>query len=125
MLACGCGDGEMLTAPTATATSPTTVTYVQLLSPGGAASRSFVATQAGTVSLTLQSAELPMGLGVGAPLANGAGCRASTSVVTSQGDAPQVTITVEAGTYCMVVFDVTSPGSRAHQLPVTVVLVHP
>jgi hypothetical protein len=99
-----CSDNDV-TSPTEV-TSPVTVTWSTLLVPGGSASRSLSVTQSGTVSVTLQSAPVPVGLGVGVPQANGSGCRTTLSTTASPGPSPQLTIAVEEGTYCVVVFDV-------------------
>lgn len=125
VLAASCGDSETVTAPSPTTPSPATITYTQLLGPQGSASRSFIASQAGVVSVTLQSAAVPMGIGIGAQPSSGAGCRAATSVVTPAGESPQLAAAVDPGEYCLLVFDVSDPGSRTSQVPVTIVLVHP
>jgi hypothetical protein len=95
------------------------------MSVQGWTSRSFTVAEAGVVSVTLQSSELPMGIGIGVPSTGGSGCQTSISVVTSAGDSPQLSASVDAGDYCLVVFDVSPAGSRATQVPVTVVRVHP
>ena len=117
-----CGDEAATTAPTSV-TSPTTVTWTTLLYARGAASRSFVASQAGIVTVTLQSAAVPIGIAVGVPAAaSGSSCRAATSVTATASDAPQLTIGVEEGTYCVLVFDV---GGIVDPIAFTVNLVHP
>jgi hypothetical protein len=110
-----CSDNDV-TSPTEM-TSPVTVNWSTLLAPGGSASRSLAVTQSGTVSVTLQSAPVPLGLGIGVPQANGSGCRTTLSTTASPGPSPQLTIAVEAGTYCVVVFDVVGLAD-----PVTVAL---
>lgn len=117
-----CGDEAATTAPTSV-TSPTTVTWTTLLYANGAASRSFVASQAGSVTVTLQSAAVPIGIAVGVPaVASGSGCRAAASVTAASSDAPLLTIGVEAGTYCVLAFDV---GGIVDPIAFTVNLVHP
>jgi hypothetical protein len=117
-----CGDEAATTAPTSV-TSPTTVTWTTLLYARGAASRSFVASQAGSVTVTLQSAAVPIGIAVGVPaVASGSSCRASTSVTAASSDAPLLTIGVEQGTYCVLVFDI---GGIVDPIAFTVNLVHP
>lgn len=123
VLVAACGGNE-ITAPDPT-TSPVTITYQQLMTAQGWTSRSFAVAEAGVVSVTLQSSELPMGIGIGVSTAAGSGCQASVSVVTSAGDSPQLSTAVDAGDYCLVVFDVSPAGSRTTQIPITVVLVHP
>jgi hypothetical protein len=117
-----CGDEAATTSPTSV-TSPTTVTWTTLLYAKGAASRTFVASQAGIVTVTLQGAAVPIGIAVGVPaVASGAGCRASASVTAASSDTPQLTIGVEAGTYCVLVFDV---GGIVDSIGFSVTLVHP
>jgi hypothetical protein len=96
------------TEPTATAESPEGSFSSQLL-PGGSATRAFTMPAAGTMSLTLSAttpASVVLGLGVGIPQANGAGCLLNSMVETAAGSAPQITVTTESGTYCAKVYDV-------------------
>ena len=124
VLVAACGGNET-TAPDPTPTSPVTVTYQQLMTAQGWTTRSFTAAEAGVVAVTLHSSELPMGIGVGVTSTGGSGCQTSVSVVTTAGDSPQLSTSVDAGDYCLIVFDVSAAGSRTTQVPVTVVLVHP
>lgn len=124
VLVAACASNE-ITAPDPTLTSPVTITYQQLMAAQSWTSRSFTVAEAGLVSVTLQSSELPMGIGIGVPTIGGSGCQTSVSVVTSAGDSPQLSSSVDAGDYCLVVFDVSPAGSRTTQIPITVVLVHP
>jgi len=62
--------------------------------------------QSGTVFVTLQSAPVPVGLGIGVPQANRSGCRASLSTTATAASSPQLTTAVEEGRYCVIVFDV-------------------
>lgn len=109
----GCSD--TVTSPTAV-TADVEGTFTSQLVPGGAASRAFIVASRGAVSLTLSSttpAGIIIGLGVGIPQANGAGCTLNTSVETAAGATAQVTVNAESGTYCAKVYDVgnltTSP----------------
>ena len=99
-----CSD-DGVTSPTEV-TSPVTVTWTTSLGPRGSASRTLTVTQSGTVSVTLQSALVPVGLGLGVPQANGSGCRTTFSTTASPGPSPQLSAPVEPGTYCVSVFDV-------------------
>ena len=126
-MSAGCSDSTTPTSPTSTAaTSPVTVTYSTGFGPRGSAARSFTASQAGTVSVTLVSAGPPsdvaLGLGVGIPRADGAGCTLAQSVTTLAGAEAQIVISVDAGNYCVKVFDA---GSLTDVVAVTVTLVHP
>lgn len=96
------------TEPTETAASPEDAFTTHLL-PGGSATRAFTMTARGTISLTLSAttpANVTLGLGVGIPQANGAGCLLNSSVETTAGSTPQLTVTTESGTYCAKVYDV-------------------
>jgi hypothetical protein len=104
LLNVSCSD-DVVTAPTAI-TSPSTITWTTQLGPRGSASRSLEVVQSGTVSVTLQSAPVPLGLGIGVPQANGSGCRTTLSTTATAASAPQLTTAVEAGRYCVIVFDV-------------------
>lgn len=99
-----CGD-DVATSPTET-TSPSTITWITQLGPRGSASRSLQVDQSGTVSVTLQSAPVPVGLGIGVPQANGSGCRTTLSTTATAASSPQLATSVEAGRYCVTVFDV-------------------
>jgi hypothetical protein len=123
----GCGNSSpSTTAPSSTATSPTTETFSSILYVGSAVSRTFTLSTAGTVTATLVSAAPPptivVGFGVGIPLLNGAGCLLSTSVNTAAGPAAQVTAAVGTGAYCVQVFD---PGSITDPVSFSVNIVHP
>jgi hypothetical protein len=117
-VACG---GDATTSPTET-TSPSTITWTTQLGPRGSASRSLQVDQAGTVSVTLQSAPVPVGLGIGVPQANGSGCRATLSTTATAGGSPQLTTSVEEGRYCVIVFDVVG---LADPITFTVEVVQP
>ena len=117
-----CGD-EATTTPTAP-TSPTTVTWTTLVGPRGAASRSFVASQHGTASVTLQAAPVPIGIGIGVPASSESVCRPSSSVTASAGDSPQLTAAIQPGNYCVLVFDVGNITDQ-NQIPFTLQLVFP
>ncbi len=105
------GACDNTTAPT-TITSPVTETYAGSFQPGGAASRSFIAAQAGEVKLQLLSTtpvDIVYGLGFGTADADGRNCRITDTVLTGfSADTPHITKTVTAGTYCVRVHD---PGN--------------
>ena len=114
-------DNDSVTSPSEVI-SPTTVNWTTQVGPAGAASRSFVATQSGTVTVTLQSAPLPVGLGIGVPRSGGSGCRPSSTTTALPGSTPQLASAVESGTYCLVVFDV---GGIVDPVAFSVQFVHP
>jgi len=107
LAAVACDDASTATSPTTT--SPVTETFVGQVSVGGAAS-------AGTAAITLTQigppADVTVGLGVGIPQSGGAGCYLTQTVQAGASSAPQLTVAVEAGTYCVRLFDtgaLTSP----------------
>ncbi len=125
MTATACDDND---TPPTTPPAPTTasVTWQTNLANGGASSRSFKTTRTGTVSVTLQSlsaaAGVRAGLGVGIPLADGSGCVLSRSVETTAGATAQLELSVDAGDYCVQVYDL---GEITQPTGFTVLLVYP
>jgi hypothetical protein len=121
----GCGDDEPPTTPTPTPTT-TTVVFSSNLAVGGASSRSFDVTRAGTVSVTLVavggSTTLKVGVGVGIPLGDGSGCVLSRSVETVPGTTAQLELNVDTGKYCVQIYD---PGTLTGVAAFTINLVYP
>jgi hypothetical protein len=78
--------------------------------------------QAGAVVVTLQSASVPVGLGIGVPQANGSGCRTTLSTTAIAASSPPLTTSVEEGSYCVIVFDVVG---LTNPITVTVEVVQP
>lgn len=115
--AAACGDSP--TEPTNTTTTATatagTSTFASSFGPQGASSRLVTATAAGTLSVTLDSAGPPgdiiLGLGVGIPRNDGGGCFVSTSLNTAAGAGARVAVSVDAGSYCVKVYDVGNARS--------------
>ena len=120
----GCDDTTTTTSPTTT--SPVTETFSGQFVPGGSASRSFTSASSGTVSLTLTQigppADLVVGFGVGIPQANGAGCYLTQSVTTGASSSPQLTVPVDAGAYCVRLYDL---GTMKAATAFTVTIVRP
>ena len=120
----GCHDATTATSPTAT--SPVTELFSAQFVPGGSASRSFTAASSGTVSLTLSAlgppADLVVGFGIGIPQASGSGCYMTESVQTGAATAPQITVPVDAGTYCVRLYDL---GTMKSPTAFTVTIVRP
>jgi hypothetical protein len=119
------------TIPTASApTTPTTVagpateTLSGSMARNGTAIRTFTASKSGTVSVTLASAGPPstivLGLGIGIKGATGTDCNFSQTVNTSAGSAPQLNVSVDAGTYCAGVYDIGNIGPNGITVSVTV-----
>lgn len=125
-LATACGkDNQTTTTPTPTPTGPTTATFASRLTPGGAVSRSFAATTAGTISVTLTNAGGPstrVGLGLGIPTTGIAKCGLSRSIVTTPGATPQITANVDAGQYCVTIYDI---GTISNPIDFSLTLVYP
>ena len=120
----GCDDATTATSPTAT--SPVTELFSAQFIPGGSATRSFTAASAGTVSLTLSQlgppADLVVGFGIGIPQSNGSGCYLTQSVNTGAASSPQLTVPVDAGNYCVRLFDL---GTMQSPTGFTVTIVRP
>jgi hypothetical protein len=121
----GCGDDD---PPPTTPVPDTTasITWATSLATDGASSRSFTTTRTGTVSITLQSlsapAESKVGVGVGIPLGDGSGCVLSRSVEASAGSTAQLELDVDAGSYCVQVYD---RGDLTQPTSFTILLVYP
>jgi hypothetical protein len=124
LAAVGCDDASTATSPTTT--SPVTDTFAGQLAVGGSAARSFTAASSGTASLTLTQVGPPagvtVGFGIGIPQSDGSGCYLTESVVTGAATAPQIIATVEAGTYCLRLFDT---GALTSQVAFSVTIVRP
>ncbi|HZI82244.1 MAG TPA: hypothetical protein VFD69_22160 [Vicinamibacterales bacterium] len=120
----GCEDAATATSPTPT--SPVTETFSGQLVPGGSAARAFTAASSGTASITLAQigppADLVVGLGIGIPQPNGSGCYLTQTVQTGASSSPQITVPVDAGTYCLRLHD---PGTLAAQAAFSVTIVRP
>ena len=120
----GCDDDP----PTTPEPTPTTKTIVfsSNLAVGGASSRSFEVTRAGTVSATLvavaNSLTIKVGLGVGIPLADGSGCVLSRSVETLPGTTAQLELNVGICKYCLQIY---YPGTLTSVAAFTINLIYP
>jgi hypothetical protein len=104
---------------------PTTATFESTVAAGGSTSRSFTASQAGVVRLTLERTGPPdntvVGLGVGIVRANNT-CGLSRQVTAAPGASPQLELPIDSGVYCVRVFDV---GNIVDTLPFVLRVVHP
>jgi hypothetical protein len=88
-------------------------------------SRSFIALQSGTVSVTLTNAAgtaTVVGLGLGIPSGGVATCTLSTAIKTTAGPTPQISAAVDPGPYCVVVYDV---GTLPDPIDFSITLVYP
>src|SRR5258706_10299652 len=100
--ACG-GDSASTTAPS----TPSTDTFTSTLAVRGAATHTFTLSAAGTLTVTLDAITpvAIVGLGFGVPDASGA-CGLTASVETAGGATDQLINAVQAGSYCVKIYDV-------------------
>ena len=111
--ACGTSYFDLPTAPTATPPDP--AIFTSQLVRGGSASHQFMRSTAGNIQVTLTDLNpaVVVGLGVGIPRPDGNGCNLTRSVDTTAGSSPQITITADAGTYCVKIYDIGQIAERA------------
>lgn len=123
--AAGCSNDSTTTSPsTTTTTSPVTDTFASLLARGGATTRTFVVSSAGTVKVTLSTlgnGAATAGVSLGLP-ATSAPCSPSVTVITGPGSTPQIQAPVEAGTYCAQIFDT---GTLKEDTAFSLTIEHP
>jgi hypothetical protein len=105
--------------------APGTVTFSSQVAPGGATTRSFMATRPGNVEIIVDSvspSSARLGLGVGIPRFDGSGCvpMRTLEITTSSGTA--MTVPVDLGTFCARVFDL---GSLTSPASFSIRIVHP
>lgn len=124
LAAAGCDDASTATSPTVT--SPVTETFNGQFLPGGTAARAFTAASPGTVSITLAQigppADAVVGLGVGIPQSTGTGCLLTQAIQTGASPSPQLTVSVDAGAYCVRLYDI---GTLTAAVAFTVTIVRP
>ncbi len=115
LLGSSCGGGNPVVSSSTIAPSVTTDTFSSLLSAAGTAFRLITPTTAGTVSVALVSAGPPstivLGLGVGIRTGTSGGCSLTVSTNAAAGDASEISLPVDPGTYCVGVYDVGNIGS--------------
>jgi len=123
--ACSSDNSATATAPTTPAPGPGTQTLTAVMAPRGAAVRTFTASATGTVTVTLTSTAPAtlVGLGIGIPGTATGGCDMTTTVNTSGGSTPQISASVDAGTFCAGAFDRGAVGSGG--VLVSITIVHP
>jgi len=114
---------DPIRSPPDTTPSPATDTFSTNLGVGGTSIRAFNARINGTASLTLQSigppSSLQVGFALGVPRQDGTGCLISKLVTTGAGAAPQISMPVDQGSYCVRVSDagtMTAPTSFTVQI---------
>lgn len=103
----GCGDDATPTAPTTPRTSPVTETFASNVTVQGGVWRIVSAEQAGAFSATLTSTDQPaVAIGLAIGLRSGSNsCLVTHDLVAEAGSAPQLSTQVDAGDYCVKVFD--------------------
>jgi hypothetical protein len=116
--------GQDVTPSTSTATAATS-TFATFLSLGGSSAHTFTVSQGGTISLTLTNVNpsVPIGIGLGIPGASTTTCSLTSSLTATASSTPQITIPVDAGTYCVEAYDagtVVGPG-----VAFSMTIVHP
>ncbi len=125
VLAAGCGeDNTSPTSPT-TPAGPVTETFTSNLTVQGSAWRLISAAQGGTLSATITSASQPssvVGFGLGIQGGSTTGCLLSHAVTAAAGSAPQLTAPIDAGVYCVKIFDV---GGLSDPMGFTITIVRP
>jgi len=123
--ASACSDNQTPTAPTQP-TGPTTATFASAFTVNGSASRTFTTTEAGTVTMTLDSAGPPsnvvLGLGVGVPYVSGAPCLLTSSITTAAGPGPHISMHADPGSYCVKVYDI---GKLIETVSFSISITHP
>jgi hypothetical protein len=116
---------ETPTTPTDVVIPPHTVVFASEVPSLGTASRSLTAGAPGMVEVTLTAttpAGVRVGVGVGIPRSTASGCLLSQSVFAVAGTAPQLSLPVDAGEYCVQVFEA---GTVERQLAFSVTIRHP
>ena len=128
VVSAGCDNGpttpDTTTTTTTPVTSPVTETFSSQLAMSGFSARSFNAAKPGSASVTLtsigSSSTLKVGLGIGIPDVLGSGCLFTRSIETAAGGS--VTASVDAGTYCVRVYDI---GTLTSTVNFTATIIRP
>ncbi len=116
-LSAGCSKDSTPTTTAPSRTSPVTETFISNLTVQGSVWRFVTAQQAGTLTATLSATDQPstvVGFGIGLRNGTGSGCLVTREVVGTAGAAPVLSAQVDAGTYCVKVFEtnrLTAPMS--------------
>jgi hypothetical protein len=110
--------------PTPTRSSPATENFTSNLTVQGSAWRYINAIAAGTVTATLTTTDQPstvVGLGIGLR-SSGSGCLVTREVIAPAGSSPRIDATVDAGAYCIKIFDT---GTLTTPMNFTVSITYP
>ena len=120
-----CDNGSSTPLPTSSS-ALTTETFSGSVAVGSSDFHTFTATQGGTVSVTLSTAGPPatiyMGLGIGTPSSSTCALLSGATADTQAGTTSQLSGTLDAGTYCVEVFDV---GNETIPVNYSVTVAHP
>jgi len=118
----GCGgDNNLPTTPTTPL--PSTSIFASHVTVGGSAARNFPS-RSGTITVRLRDtlARTPLGLGLGLPYGGVSNCTLNTTVEATPSTEPQISATVDAGSYCVVVYDL---GTLTATTDFDVLIVYP
>jgi hypothetical protein len=118
----GCDTIKNLFSSSTSPSGSTSNSFTGSLTVGGTSMFTFTTTQSGTASVTLTTlaASTPVGVGIGT--LSGSTCTLSTSsAATTAGASPQVSVTLDAGSYCVEVYD---PGTLTSATTFGVTITH-
>jgi len=126
VLSSACGDDSTTsTEPTPIRSSPVNESFQSNLTPQGSVWRLVNAIQTGTLTATLSATDQPstvVGMGIGLRNATSTACLLTKEVITTAGSAPQLSATVDAGNYCVKLFDT---GTLTTPMTFTITLSYP
>jgi hypothetical protein len=123
LTAAGCGNSA--TTTTTSPSSDVTENISGAIAVGGLASHAFTTFSAGTITVTLNSLSVPatvVGLGLGVYNTTTFICSLTTSMNTAPGTTPQISASVDTGTYCVEIYDI---GNLHVPQGFTISIVHP
>jgi hypothetical protein len=118
------GGCNLLNSVDSPSTTTTPDTIGGTVGVNGSYLSTFTVTQTGTVSVTLatMSPSVVMGLGIGTPNGTTSCTLTSSTPSATAGSTPQLTVTEQAGSYCISVYDV---GNLTGTGTFTVTVSHP
>ena len=124
--ACTTSDTSSSANPAAPSGSLATEAFSGNVDVGGSDSHTFSVTQSGgQLNVVLTAAGPPatiyMGLGVGTPAGGACSLLSGSQILTQAGTTAQLSGTVNAGTYCVAVFDA---GNQTAQIAYSVTVTH-
>jgi hypothetical protein len=128
LLCTACSNDTATTPATTTApTGPGTEAMSAVMAPGGTAIRTFTSSATGIATVTLNSTTptTVVGLGIGIPGSAPGGCDMTSTVTTSGGPNPQISVSVGAGNFCAGTFALGAGTIPSSGINVTVTIFHP